>query len=172
MLEQQQWMGVDLGNARIGIALSDPDASFAYPAGNIAAYGDSFRALDDVITFIEEHGVSHVVIGLPLSLDGSMGASAKKARRWAANLERRIQEYVDDDMFDGVMPSIVMQDERMTTVSAHRMLLDAQVASTAHRPRVDQQSAVLILQTALDRYRQDGDLSDFDAPHEKENAGA
>lgn len=81
------WLGVDLGDARVGLAMSDPELSFAHPEGNIEANGDSFRALDQVVDFIDDHtDIDLVVIGLPLQLNGEEGKSAKKARRWAGIL--------------------------------------------------------------------------------------
>ena len=77
------WLGIDLGDARVGLALSDPGITLAYPAGNIQVYGDSFRALDEVVDVIEDESVDHVVVGLPLLLSGEEGKSAKKARRWS-----------------------------------------------------------------------------------------
>ena len=114
------WLGIDLGDARVGLALSDPELTLAHPIGNIQVYGDSFRALDEVIDVIGDESVDHVVIGLPLLLNGEEGKSAKKARRWSVNLE----------------------------------LFDARIGGRKHRPMVDQQSAVVILQTALDRSRE------------------
>ncbi|RBP98337.1 Holliday junction resolvase RuvX [Bifidobacterium aemilianum] len=147
------WLGVDLGEARVGLALSDPELSLAHPAGNIQVGGDSFRALDQVIDLIEEHAVESVVIGLPLLLDGSEGKSAKKARRWAANLHKRLVRALASDDYDiQELPHIGLEDERLTTVSAHQQLHEASLSSRRHRPVVDQQSAVLILQTALDRH--------------------
>ncbi|KAB7791231.1 Holliday junction resolvase RuvX [Bifidobacterium leontopitheci] len=145
------WLGVDLGDARVGLALSDPELTFAHPYGNVQAYGDSFRALDDVITVVEDEGVEHIVVGLPLLLDGTEGKSAKKARRWCANLVRRMQTLAEEGDFAlARVPTVSLQDERLTTVTAHRQLLDANVGSRRHRPVVDQQSAVMILQSALD----------------------
>ena len=116
------WLGIDLGDARVGLALSDPELTLAHPIGNIQVYGDSFRALDEVIDVIGDESVDHVVIGLPLLLNGEEGKSAKKARRWSVNLEKRLHAAVEDER--------------------------------KHRPMVDQQSAVVILQTALDRSRE------------------
>ena len=62
------WLGIDLGDARVGLALSDPELTLAHPIGNIQVYGDSFRALDEVIDVIGDESVDHVVIGLPLLL--------------------------------------------------------------------------------------------------------
>lgn len=148
------WLGVDLGDARVGLSKSDPELTFAHPIGNIQAYGDSFNTIEDVINVIEDNSVSRVVVGLPLQLDGSEGKSAKKARRWGANLAKRIKSLFDyGDWSLDFIPEIVFNDERLTTVTAHRQLLDADFSTKKHRPMVDQQSAVLILQSAIDDYR-------------------
>lgn len=145
------WLGVDLGNARVGLSLSDPELTFAHPAGDIYVAGDYFFAIDDVIDVIEDEHVTHVVVGLPLQMDGTEGKSAKKARRWAANLEKRLQDAHPDASVQHQVPQVLLVDERLTTVSAHRQLFEANKSSKTHRPLVDQQSAVVILQTALDR---------------------
>ncbi|KAB7788456.1 Holliday junction resolvase RuvX [Bifidobacterium cebidarum] len=145
------WLGVDLGNARVGLALSDPELTFAHPAGDIYVAGDYFFAIDDVLDVIEDEHVTHVVVGLPLQMDGTEGKSAKKARRWAANLEKRLQTEAENTLEKDKIPQVSLIDERLTTVSAHRQLFEANKSSNKHRPLVDQQSAVVILQTALDR---------------------
>ncbi|PST46483.1 Holliday junction resolvase RuvX [Bifidobacterium callitrichos] len=146
------WLGIDLGDARVGLALSDPELTLAHPIGNIQVYGDSFRALDDVIDTIEDEHIDRVIVGLPLLLDGTEGKSAKKARRWASNLVNRIERLMEDGQIElETVPEIELADERLTTVSAHRQLHDANIAGRKHRPVVDQQSAVVILQSALDR---------------------
>ncbi|MBT1163619.1 Holliday junction resolvase RuvX [Bifidobacterium felsineum] len=145
------WLGVDLGNARVGLALSDPELTFAHPAGDIYVAGDYFFAIDDVLDVIEDEHVTHVVVGLPLQMDGTEGKSAKKARRWAANLEKRLQAEAEQTLGNDKIPQVSLIDERLTTVSAHRQLFEANKSSNKHRPLVDQQSAVVILQTALDR---------------------
>ncbi|MFT8649993.1 MAG: Holliday junction resolvase RuvX [Bifidobacterium psychraerophilum] len=145
------WLGVDLGNARVGLALSDPELTFAHPAGNVVVDGDSFLALESVVDIIEEEAVATVVIGLPLLLDGTLGRSGKKAERWAAALGRRLQALMDEGTLDlESIPDVHLRDERLTTVSAHRQLREASVAGREHRPFVDQQSAVVLLQSALD----------------------
>lgn len=150
------WLGIDLGNARVGLALSDPELTFAHPAGNVTVHGDYFQAFDDVLNVIEDEHVERVVVGLPLQMDGTEGASAKKARRWAKSLDRRLAAEMEDEL-SGIdwMPDIMLVDERLTTVDAHRRLLDAQLGTRRHRAVVDQQAAVTILQTALDGRRAD-----------------
>lgn len=147
------WLGIDLGDARVGLALSDPELTFAHPIGNIAVYGDSFRAIDEVLNTIEREQARRVVVGLPLQLDGSEGKSAKKARRWGKNLVKRMKTLQDNgDWMLSYVPEVCWQDERLTTVSAHQQLSQARFSTREHRSMVDQQSAVLILQSALDAY--------------------
>lgn len=140
------WMGVDLGDARVGIAVSDPEGSMAYPLRDITVYGDSFQALDECIEIIDDHHVNHVVVGYPLLLNGEEGKSARKDRRWAQQLRIRLVRRGISSV------SVQLQDERLTTVTAHRQLEEAGYRARKHRPMVDQQSAVIILQTALDRF--------------------
>ncbi|MDE5640458.1 MAG: Holliday junction resolvase RuvX [Bifidobacterium castoris] len=148
------WLGIDLGNARVGLALSDPELTLAHPAGNITVRGDYFQAFDEVLNVIEDERVECVVVGLPLQMDGTEGKSAKKARRWTKALGARLEVEMEDDLsVIDWMPDIMLIDERLTTVDAHRRLLDAQLGTRRHRAVVDQQSAVTILQTALERAR-------------------
>jgi putative Holliday junction resolvase len=148
------WLGVDLGDARVGLALSDPELTFAHPAGNVVVQGDSFLAIDSVIDIIEQESVAMVVVGLPLLLDGSSGRSGKKASRWVNALNKRLHAFMDDGSLSlSTIPEVRLLDERLTTVSAHRQLRDAQVSGREHRPVVDQQSAVVLLQSALDGRR-------------------
>lgn len=150
------WLGVDLGAARVGLALSDPELTFAHPIGNIRVYGDALEAIDDVIDIIEREHVDHVVVGMPLLLSGSAGESAKKARHWTHELVARMVEYRDTGQLHiDDIPVVELHDERLTTVTAHRQLSDVRIATRGHRPMVDQQSAVLILQSALDAARTD-----------------
>ena len=69
------WLGVDLGNARVGLALSDPGLTLAHPAGNVQVNGDSFFALDAVIGVIEDENVDHVVVGRSIRVDGYSGCN-------------------------------------------------------------------------------------------------
>lgn len=141
------WLAIDLGEARVGLALSDPELTFAHPLGNIEVHGDSFRALDTVVDLVLTDHIERVVVGLPLQLDGSEGKSAKKARRWVSNLLKRMQAVSSRGVR---MPEVTLVDERLTTVTAHHQLQEAELAAKRHRPIVDQQSAVLILQSVLD----------------------
>ncbi|KFI39928.1 Endonuclease involved in recombination [Bifidobacterium actinocoloniiforme DSM 22766] len=145
-------MGVDLGEARVGLALSDPELTLAHPAGNIEVAGDYFQALDEVIAQVEEAQATRLIIGYPLLLSGQEGRSAKKAKRWVHALQGRMDEYASSGQLAVEPPELVLRDERLTTVSAHRQLSQAGLDGRLHRPKVDQQSAVVLLQAALDEH--------------------
>ena len=130
-------MAVDLGKARTGLAVCDPSEFLASPVGTAPSYRQE-ELLEKICAEAAARGVEAFVVGLPRNMDGSEGESAAAARGFAEALSRR----------SGL--SAALWDERLTTVSAHRQLLEAQLGSRRHRPVVDQQSAVVILQTALD----------------------
>lgn len=73
------WLGIDLGDARVGLALSDPELTLAHPIGNIQVYGDSFRALDEVIDVIGDESVDHVVIGPAVAAERRRGEKRQKS---------------------------------------------------------------------------------------------
>ena len=126
-------LGIDVGDARVGLALSEGDGPAA-PLRTVAAKG----ALTAIADLVREEGVDEIVIGLPLSLDGSEGPSAKKARRFAAELRRQVS------------CAIAFVDERFTTSAAHRELGASGVRHRDRRAVVDQVAATLLLQTHLD----------------------
>jgi len=132
-------MALDVGTKRIGVALSDPL--------KITAQGlETFQrtTLEEDIKglwkLIDEHEVSQLVVGLPKNMDGSEGFKVEEVRQFAADLtaERKID--------------IVWVDERLTTVSAERALLEADVSRKNRKKVVDKMAAVIILQSYLDRF--------------------
>jgi putative Holliday junction resolvase len=132
-------LGLDLGQARIGVAISDPDRRVAVPLGTIRTGApDDVRA---VAALVREHGVSEVVVGLPLSLSGGRGPAAEHARIFAALLGEVV----------GV--PVRLQDERLSTVEAERRLEEAGARGRGRRRAVDRVAATVILQAYLDRTR-------------------
>lgn len=133
-------MGLDVGTKTIGVALSDPMAFFAHPAGVVRRR--SLREdLANLASLICDNAVSQVVVGLPKNMDGSLGESAARARRLAKALEDRI----------GV--PVVLWDERLSTVSAERALIEADVSRRRRKGLVDSVAAAVILQGYLDNRR-------------------
>jgi len=145
-LRQGIRLGIDPGDARIGVARSDPSGIIATPVETVArGRGD----LDRIAAILLEEGgpdaVLEVVVGLPRSLSGGEGPAAAKVRDFAGALARR------------VAPTPVrLADERLTTLSAEAMLRDRGRSGSKRRAVVDQAAAVLILQHALDTERTSG----------------
>lgn len=132
-------MGVDLGRKRIGLALGESEACMAWPLKTVQVEGDPFFALDEIAQMVKENGVQFVAVGLPLNMDGSTGPSAKSALRWKKAFEKRVS------------CKVVMSDERLTTTGAHRELESLGMRAKNHMRVVDQLSAVMILQSAMEK---------------------
>lgn len=134
-------LGVDVGKARVGIAVCDRDGLIATPVATVRREDADERAFR---ILVEEHGVSEIVVGLPLSMSGGDTASTTDAREFARALASWI----------GVPVRLV--DERLSTVSAQRALHAAGRRAKGSRPVIDQVAAVIILQNALDHERTAG----------------
>jgi putative Holliday junction resolvase len=142
-------LGLDPGDARIGVARSDPTGYLATPVETVRrGRGDLGRILE-ILAEIEEdrdgETVLEVVVGLPRSLRGGEGPAAAKVREWAAVLAARVAPR-----------PVRLADERLTTVSAEAMLRDRGRSGAERRAVVDQAAAVLILQHVLDTERTSG----------------
>ncbi|QIG43501.1 Holliday junction resolvase RuvX [Nocardioides anomalus] len=141
-------IGLDPGDARIGVARSDPSGLLATPVETVKrGRGD----LDRLVELLREEQdgdperVLEVVVGLPRSLAGGEGPAAAKVRAWAAQLARRVAPV-----------PVRLADERLTTVSAEAMLRDRGRSGAKRRAVVDQAAAVVILQHVLDTERASG----------------
>lgn len=139
-------LGVDVGDVRIGVASSDDRGVLATPVETVRS-GRS--ALARIIDLAEEREAVEVVVGLPLSLSGAEGPAAGKARAFAGRL-------VDEVANRGLDVSVRLSDERLTTVSAERVLRERGRTGARQRSVVDQAAAVVILQQALDIERTTG----------------
>ncbi|MBD8869758.1 Holliday junction resolvase RuvX [Nocardioides donggukensis] len=135
-------LGIDPGQARIGVARSDPSGLIATPVETVArGAGDLAR----LARIVEEEGAVEVVVGLPRSLSGREGPAAALAREFAVELAR------------GLAPLPVrLCDERLTTITAESQLRERGRKGTRRRAVVDQAAAVVILQHALDTERTRG----------------
>jgi len=136
--ERGRVLALDVGDVRIGVAVSDPDRTIALPAGTIQVAGGP-QDLKAVAALVREHDVADVVVGLPLSLSGRRGPAAMRAEEFADGLRLVLAVPVH------------LQDERLTTVEAGRGLRAAGANAKKARRAIDQASASLILQAFLDR---------------------
>jgi putative Holliday junction resolvase len=135
-------LGVDVGDARIGVAVSDPDGILATPVETVAA---GQRAIGRLAALVGEHDVIECVVGLPMGLSGREGPAAVKVRAFCVELGAAIAPV-----------PIRLFDERMTTVSADAMLRHSGRSARGKRQVIDQAAATVILQTALDSERTRG----------------
>ena len=132
-------LGLDLGSRRIGLAISDPETAIAFPAGTLERRGLE-KDLAALLALTRERGVSRIVLGLPLHLDGRAGRAAEAAQAFADALREATSLPVD------------MMDERWTTVEAERALREAPSGRRRRRKQVvDAMAATLLLRTYLAR---------------------
>lgn len=135
-------LGVDVGDARIGVAASDPSGLIAVPVETVrAGKGDLAR----LAALCDEHSAVEIVVGLPRSLSGREGPAAVKVREVAGRIARLVAPV-----------PVRLVDERMTTVTAEHVLRDRGKKGAKRRAVVDQAAAVVILQHALDSERATG----------------
>lgn len=133
-------MALDVGSKTIGVAVSDPLGWTAQGVGVIRRRNRE-KDLGEVLRLVREWDVSEVVVGLPLSLDGSRGSQAERAEAFA----RRLAAVIG-------LP-VHLEDERLTTCQAERLLVGADLSRRRRRQVIDKTAAALILQSYLDRRR-------------------
>ncbi len=135
-------MGLDLGSRRIGVAVTDESSTLALPRATVDRTGDRDRDRDAVVALVLETGAATVVVGHPLSLDGSRGPAARSAEAEAAALADVLGPHgVEVELFD----------ERLTTVTAERELAAAGVRGRRRRAVVDRSAAAVLLSAWLER---------------------
>lgn len=134
-------LGIDYGRVRLGLALSDEDEVLASPLPHL----DRTRSVDADIRSLSalagEYGISRIVIGLPLQMDGHEGEMAGEVHLFAERVR------------GGTGLPVTLIDERLTTVEAERVLLEGDVPRRRRKSLRDSLAAVLILQSDLDRRR-------------------
>jgi putative Holliday junction resolvase len=131
---------LDVGEVRVGLAVSDPLGYTAQPTGFLPRRPQA-RFLSSMRSLLQERGVSRLVVGLPLLLSGERGARARDAEELAALLERELGVPVD------------LWDERLTTVQAERALREGASRARDRKGRVDAVAAAVLLQSYLDAGR-------------------
>lgn len=136
-------LAIDVGEKRIGIAISDEDGEIALPLDTLTR-GDSLPDdLRKIAEIARSRGAKKIVIGLPTSLSGQPGPAAEQMAEFAAALRQ-------------VTPAeVVLWDERLTTVIAEKAMLAADVKRRQRRQHVDKVAAALILQSYLDAHSHD-----------------
>ncbi|MBU0278132.1 MULTISPECIES: Holliday junction resolvase RuvX [unclassified Gemella] len=136
-------MGLDYGSKTIGVAISDPL--------KITAQGIETLQINEAINdfkikrikeFVKEYSVVEIVVGLPKNMDNSLGFRAEATLNFVEILKNKIKNV-----------EVILQDERLSTMSAERVLLEADVSRKKRKKVIDKMAAVFILQTYLDKLR-------------------
>ena len=131
-------LALDVGDARIGLAVSDPTGFLASPLGIIKRDPDS---VSKILKELELHSIEALLVGLPLNMDGSEGFQAKKTLRFAEKLQEALPEGFP----------LIMEDERQSTETAREMRLERGTRKKKRQGRIDAEAAAIFLQAYLDR---------------------
>jgi putative Holliday junction resolvase len=128
-------LGLDVGEKRIGVALAE--GLLAIPLTVIDRTVEE-TDLERIISLVEEHKAECIVVGLPLSMNGTMGTQAEETLSFSGALAKHVDIPVD------------MWDERLSTVTAERLLIDSGMKREKRKGKLDAMAAAIILQAYLD----------------------
>jgi putative Holliday junction resolvase len=130
-------LGLDIGDRRIGVAMSDPIGILASPLCIIERTSDE-QAVDVILKIVTERVVERIIVGLPRSMDGHIGPQAEKVQVFTEMLRQRTAVPIE------------YRDERLTTVTAMRLKREASTRRLDRKTRYDAMAAAIILQEYLD----------------------
>ena len=131
-------LGVDLGEKRVGLALSDSLGITAQGVETIHVKGEH-EICSKIMKVIKEKAVDKIVFGLPKNMNGTLGPQAEKVQKIAQKLKKLSNLPID------------YEDERLSTMSAEKVLLEADTSRAKRKKVIDRLAAVIILQSYLDR---------------------
>lgn len=132
-------LAIDYGERRVGIALSDPTGFLASALQVIIRQSDA-QVATDIASLVSERGVERIVLGNPITMKGESGEKSQHVLRFQKLVEARVE-----------VP-VVLWDERLTTVSAQRTLIEADVSRKKRKGVVDAVAATILLQSYLDAH--------------------
>ncbi len=134
-------VGIDYGKARVGVAVSDPLGIFASPAETVP----SAKIIEYLQKYAAAETIERFVVGYPLNLNGAPAQCAPDVDKFLAQLQKAFPD-----------TEIVLEDERFTSVLAHRAMIDGGMKKSERRDKssVDKISAAIILQSYLDKKQQ------------------
>jgi putative Holliday junction resolvase len=131
-------MGLDVGDKTIGVAISDPLLLTAQGYKTISRESNK-KDIKEIEDIIKEYNITKIIVGLPKNMNNTIGIQGEKVLNFVEKLKRRIKV------------EIVLEDERLTTVSAERILLEGDVSRKNRKKIIDKVAATYILQNYLDR---------------------
>ncbi|HET9375522.1 MAG TPA: Holliday junction resolvase RuvX [Chthoniobacterales bacterium] len=135
----ERWLGIDYGDLRIGLALSDELALLAHPTATLSNDESAIAAIRRLVV---ERKVTGIVVGVPRNMNGTFGPSADKAKKFGESIRKQLPDQ-----------RVVFWDERLTTAEAQRLLHGAGRNVKSSRPVLDQVAAQILLQSYLDSLR-------------------
>jgi putative holliday junction resolvase len=130
-------LGLDVGDKRIGIAMSDPGEILASPLCTLIRNNDE-QAIEQIAKIVKENDIKKIIIGMPYSLRGHLNEQTSKVVSFTEKLSKQIDVQVE------------YQDERFSTVTADQMMIQAGKKSDKRKQKLDSAAAALILQNYLD----------------------
>ena len=133
-------LGLDVGEKRIGVAVSDESGTIAHPLTVITrdGLGKDLRKIEEIV---QEYAPVEIVMGMPLNMNGTIGESARKVLSFKDFLEEQLPV------------SVETWDERLTTVSSEKVLLEGDLSRKKRKKVIDKVAATLLLQSYLDSRR-------------------
>lgn len=140
-------IGIDLGEKRVGVSISDEMLVFAHPLCVIPFKSTSF-VLEELSSLAERYGVGSFVVGIPKNMDGSLGEPARRAIRFSRKLQSR-----------SGLP-VILWDERLTTSQAEKEMIGFGLSRKRRRMSIDEAASVLILESYLWNRRNNPDQSE------------
>lgn len=134
-----RYLGFDLGTKTLGISISDLTKTIASPLTTLRFEEHNYDSIvPEIKKLIEEHKIEKIILGLPKNMNNSLGDRAMTTIAFKEKIEELLNI------------SVVLQDERLSTVAAHSYLLEANVSRKKRKGVVDKMAANIILQTYLD----------------------
>ena len=130
-------LGLDIGDKRIGVAISDAEEILATPLGTITKDNDE-EAIKVILELVSKHGIQCILVGMPYSLDGNVGKQASKVMAFVEILSKSTKA------------DIKTWDERLSTVAAERLLVEAGTKKNKRKSQRDAAAAAFVLQGYLD----------------------
>lgn len=134
----ERYLGLDIGDRTIGIAVSDPFFMMAQGVKTIRRTNED-EDIEDILNLIEEYNIIKIISGLPKNMNNTIGPQSEKVIAFV----NKLKEKTDIE--------IIYQDERLTTVSAERILIEGNVSRKKRKGLIDKVAATYILQAYLDR---------------------
>ena len=140
-------VGLDVGDKTIGVAICDPLKITAQGVTTIKRIGikNDFKELGDIIN---SYGVTKIVVGLPKNMNNTVGPQGEKVLNFVEKLKNHFKL------------DIILEDERLTTMAAERILIDGDVRRKKRKKVIDKIAATYILQSYLDRINREGEKSE------------